>query len=180
VEQSVIIAGFGGQGVILAGKILAQAGMDEGLEVTWLPSYGPEMRGGTANCTVVLGDEPIGSPVVDEPSAVIALNRPSLERFEPQVAANGTLIVNRSLIDIPVKRQDLSVRDVPLSDLASKAGSARTLNMVALGALVRSTGVVSLDAVRAAMTTMLTETGKESFVEVNAKALQEGFDAVGS
>ncbi|MCD6141670.1 2-oxoacid:acceptor oxidoreductase family protein, partial [Candidatus Bipolaricaulota bacterium] len=98
-ERSVIIAGFGGQGVILAGKILAQAGMDHGLEVTWLPSYGPEMRGGTANCTVVLSEEPVGSPIVDEPTDLIAMNLPSLDKFEPMVAKGGTIVANRSLIE---------------------------------------------------------------------------------
>ncbi|MEE8195455.1 MAG: 2-oxoacid:acceptor oxidoreductase family protein, partial [Candidatus Bipolaricaulota bacterium] len=106
-DNSVVIAGFGGQGVILAGKILAQAGMNHGLEVTWLPSYGPEMRGGTANCTVVLSSDPVGSPIVDCPTGLIALNLPSLDKFEPTVAANGVIIMNSSLIQRRTKRKDV-------------------------------------------------------------------------
>ena len=174
-----IVAGFGGQGVILAGKILAQAGMDEGMEVTWLPSYGPEMRGGTANCTIVLSDEPVGSPVVDEPTALIALNGPSLDRFEESLAPDGVVIVNNALVDRSVRRQDLVVCEASFNDLATRAGSPRALNMAALGALVRLMGIMPLEAVRGAMTRMLTETGKERFVDANAKALQEGYDAAG-
>jgi len=177
-ERSVVIAGFGGQGVILAGKVLAQAGMDEGMDVTWLPSYGPEMRGGTANCTVVLSDEPVGSPVVDAPDALIALNLPSLEKFEEQVAPGGSIVVNSSLVERAVERADVHAVGAPLNDLAVKAGNARTLNMAALGALVRMTGIVPLEAAKRAMARMLTDSGKGKLVDVNEKALQEGYDAI--
>jgi 2-oxoglutarate ferredoxin oxidoreductase subunit gamma len=177
-ERSVVIAGFGGQGVILAGKILAQAGMNHGLEVTWLPSYGPEMRGGTANCTVILSDKPIGSPIVDEPSAVIALNLPSLDKFEPVVAVKGVLVVNQSLISRKVKRADVSSHAVPINDIAAKVGNPRTVNMVALGAYVKATGAVPLDAVKKAMADAMREGGKEKLVEINEKALDAGFAAV--
>ncbi|MEN6368498.1 MAG: 2-oxoacid:acceptor oxidoreductase family protein, partial [Thermotogota bacterium] len=170
-ERSVIIAGFGGQGVLLAGKILAQAGMDHGLEVTWLPSYGPEMRGGTANCTVVLSDAPVGSPIVDEPNAVIVLNRPSLEKFEAIVAKGGTIIVNASLIDQKVGRKDVAAHYVPINDIALKLGDARAVNMVALGAYLRATGTVPLDAVKQAMARALEDSGKGKFVPMNDKAL---------
>lgn len=176
-EQSVIISGFGGQGVILAGKILAQAAMNNGLEVTWLPSYGPEMRGGTANCTVVLGDETVGSPIVDEPTALIAMNLPSLDKFEHMVASGGTIIVNSSLIDRDVKRDDVSVTKLPLNDLGTKAGSMRAINMVALGGYLKATGVIPLDVVKQTMTQMLEKTGKGKFVSLNAKALDEGYNA---
>ncbi|RLE28731.1 2-oxoacid:ferredoxin oxidoreductase subunit gamma, partial [Candidatus Acetothermia bacterium] len=106
-EKAVIFAGFGGQGILLAGKILARAGMNRGLEVTWLPSYGPEMRGGTANCTVVVADSQIGSPVVDNPEALVAMNAPSLDRFEGRVAAGGVIVVNSSLVKRAVKRHDV-------------------------------------------------------------------------
>jgi len=177
-ERSVIIAGFGGQGVILAGKILAQAGMDHGLEVTWLPSYGPEMRGGTANCTIVLSDEPVGSPIVDEPSALIAMNRPSLDKFEPIIAANGVVVVNSSLVERTVERDDLAASYLPINDLAAAVGNRRTINMIALGAYLKATGAVPLDVARRAMTRMLEETGKAKLVEVNCKALEEGYNAV--
>jgi 2-oxoglutarate ferredoxin oxidoreductase subunit gamma len=177
-ERSVVIAGFGGQGVILAGKILAQAGMSHGLEVTWLPSYGPEMRGGTANCTVILSDHPIGSPIVDEPSAVIALNLPSLDKFEPTVAPKGILLVNRSLISRKVKRADIVAHVVPINDIATEIGNPRTVNMVALGAYVKATGAVPLDIVKRAMAAAMREGGKEKLVEINEKALDAGFAAV--
>jgi 2-oxoglutarate ferredoxin oxidoreductase subunit gamma len=178
-EQSVIIAGFGGQGVILAGKILAQAGMDHGLGVTWLPSYGPEMRGGTANCTVVLSEEgEVGSPIVDEPTALVAMNLPSLEKFEPTVAEGGTIIVNSSLIDREVERADVSAFSIRLNDLGKKAGSLRAINMVALGAYVKATGIIPLAAVKAAMREMLENSGKEKFIPLNEQALEEGYNAV--
>ena len=176
-ERSVVIAGFGGQGVILAGKILAQAGMDHGLKVTWLPSYGPEMRGGTANCTVVLSDKPVGSPIVDEPSAVIAMNRPSLDKFEPTISTNGIVVVNSTLIDRKAKRKDIQASYVPLNDLASSAGNPRTINMVALGAYLKASGIVPLETAERAMSRMLEETGKGKLVEVNRRALEEGYNA---
>ncbi len=177
-ERSVIIAGFGGQGVILAGKILAYAGMEQGLEVTWLPSYGPEMRGGTANCTVVLSEDPVGSPVVDEPTALVAMNLPSLDKFEPIVAKGGTIIVNRSLVERAVAREDVKVTSVPLNAVAAKLGSARAINMVALGAYIKATGVIPLQTAKAAMTKMLTKDGKGKFVPMNEQALEEGYNAV--
>ncbi len=177
-ERSVVIAGFGGQGVILAGKILAQAGMSHGLEVTWLPSYGPEMRGGTANCTVILSDQPVGSPIVDEPSAVIALNLPSLDKFEPIVAKGGVLVVNRSLIARDVKRKDVAAHAIPINDIAAKVGNPRTVNMVALGAYIKATGAVPLDMVKRAMAEALREGGKEKLVEINETALDAGYAAV--
>ncbi len=177
-EHSVIIAGFGGQGVILAGKILAYAGMEQGLEVTWLPSYGPEMRGGTANCTVVLSEDPVGSPIVDEPSALIAMNLPSLDKFEPIVAKGGTIIVNRSLAERGVAREDVKVTSVPLNTVAAKLGSARAINMVALGAYIKATGVIPLQMVKTAMIKMLEKDGKGKFVPMNEQALEEGYNAV--
>jgi len=177
-ERSVVISGFGGQGVILAGKILAQAGMDEGLEVTWLPSYGPEMRGGTANCTVVMSDEPVGSPIVDEPTALIALNLPSLDKFEPVVAKGGAIVVNESLIERKVGRDDVAASYVLINDIARESGNARSLNMVALGAYVKATGAVRLEAVKEAMARSMEASGKAKFIESNAAALEEGYNAV--
>jgi len=177
-ERSVIIAGFGGQGVILAGKILAQAGMDHGLEVTWLPSYGPEMRGGTANCTVVLSDETVGSPIVDEPLGLIAMNRPSLDKFESIVATDGVVVVNSSLVDREVERDDLQVSYLPVNDLAASAGNPRTINMVALGAYLKASGAVPLETTQRTMARMLEETGKAKFIDANARALEEGYNAV--
>jgi len=177
-ERSVIIAGFGGQGVILAGKILAQAGMDHGLEVTWLPSYGPEMRGGTANCTVILSEDTVGSPIVDEPSGLIAMNRPSLDKFEPAVAAGGTVVVNSSLIDRKAGRDDVISHYVPVNDLAASLGNARTINMIALGAYLKATGALPLATAQRAMSDMLEASGKGKLIDVNCRALEEGYNAV--
>lgn len=163
--------------MILAGKILAQAAMDHGLEVTWLPSYGPEMRGGTANCTVVVGDENIGSPIVDEPTSLIAMNLPSLDKFEHMVAKGGAIIVNSSLIDRDVNRDDVRVTQLPLNDLGAKAGSMRAINMVALGGYLKATGVIPLDVVKETMARILEKGGKEKFIPLNAKALDLGYNA---
>jgi 2-oxoglutarate ferredoxin oxidoreductase subunit gamma len=176
-ERSVIISGFGGQGVILAGKILALAGMNQGLEVTWLPSYGPEMRGGTANCTVVMSDEPVGSPIVDEPTALIALNLPSLDKFESTIAPDGTIVVNESLIERKVSRDDVRSRYVRINDIARELGTPRSLNMVALGAFVKATGAVQLEAVVEAMSKTMEAGGKTKFIESNTRALEEGYNA---
>ena len=177
-DSTFIFAGFGGQGVILAGKLLAQAGTDYGLQVTWLPSYGPEMRGGTANCTVVLSDEPIGSPVVDNPTALIAMNLPSLDRFEKAVLEGGTVVVNSSLISRRVERNDIRALPLALNDIAVSLGNPRVANMVALGAVVKATGIMPLDAVKAAVVKMLGHKDGGKLVEVNERALEAGYDAV--
>jgi 2-oxoglutarate ferredoxin oxidoreductase subunit gamma len=178
-ERSVIIAGFGGQGVILAGKILAQAGMDHGLGVTWLPSYGPEMRGGTANCTVVLSEDgEVGSPIVDEPTELIAMNLPSLDKFEPIVAKEGAILINGSLIDREVERKDVNSFSIPLNELGEKVGNLRAINMIALGAYVKVSGIVPLSVVKGAMRDMLEKSGKGKFIPLNEKALEEGYNAV--
>jgi len=177
-ERSIIIAGFGGQGVILAGKILAQAGMDHGLEVTWLPSYGPEMRGGTANCTVILSDETVGSPIVDEATALIAMNLPSLDKFEKLVASGGSIVVNRSLIDRQVDRSDVEASYVDINEIArEKVGNARTINMVALGAYIKASGAVPLQVVKDAMANSMRESGKNKFIDMNDRALEAGYNA---
>jgi 2-oxoglutarate ferredoxin oxidoreductase subunit gamma len=177
-EKSFVFAGFGGQGVILAGKLLAQAGADHGLQVTWLPSYGPEMRGGTANCTVVLSDEAIGSPVVDNPTALVAMNLPSLNRFEKTVAEAGTIVVNSSLITRPAQRHDVHVLNVPANDIAVSLGNARAANMVALGAIVKATGVIALDLIKSTMARVLGHKDTAKLIAVNEQALDAGYNAV--
>jgi len=177
-ERSIIIAGFGGQGVILAGKILAQAGMDHGLEVTWLPSYGPEMRGGTANCTVVLSDEAVGSPIIDEATALIAMNLPSLDKFDQTVAAGGSIVVNRSLIDRQVDRTDVKACYIDMNAIArDEVGNPRSINMVALGAYVKASGALPLQVVKDAMAHAMRESGKEKFIDMNERALEAGYNA---
>jgi 2-oxoglutarate ferredoxin oxidoreductase subunit gamma len=150
-ERSTIFAGFGGQGILFAGTVLARAAMAEGAEVLWIPSYGPEMRGGTASCTVIVGDAPIGSPIVDVADAVVALNPPSMARFEPILAPGGLLVRNSSLIEAEPRRSDIEVLSVPCGALARQAGDDRLLSVVALGALLARRPIVSLDAARSAI-----------------------------
>ena len=174
-EYSTVVSGFGGQGVILTGKIIARSGMEEGLEVTWLPSYGPEMRGGTANCTAIISSDLIGSPVVNKPSSLIAFNGPSLDKFGPQVQENGTIIVNSSLIDNYGSGNNRV--PVPLNEIARELGNQKVINMVALGAWARATEKLSLSAVKTGMELMLKESGKGDFVEINKEALEKGYSA---
>lgn len=176
VDQSTIISGFGGQGVILAGKTLARSGMEKGLEVTWLPSYGPEMRGGTANCTVIISSELIGSPIVDQPQVLITFNKPSLDKFGSQVQSDGTIIVNSSLVDELPDLSQVNLLEVPLNDLAQEVGSQKATNMVALGAWAQAVDGLDCDDVITGMSKLLTEMGKEDFVELNTEALRKGFE----
>jgi len=173
-QNDVIMAGFGGQGILLIGKMLAYAGMREGKEVSWLPSYGPEMRGGTANCTVVISDRPVGSPVIRSPRAVVAMNLPSLDKFEPDVKPGGLLLINSSLIDRGANRDDLIVIDVPANDIAIELGNRRGANMVALGAYLGATDAVSLDGV----VEVVRETfaAKPGVIDVNITALHRGHE----
>lgn len=152
-ERSVIIAGFGGQGILFAGRVLAEAAVDEGREVSWIPSYGPEMRGGTASCTVIVADEPIGSPIVDQASAAIVMNPPSLAKFEPLVAPGGLLVVNSSLVEAECRRRDVEQLRLPCTALARSAGDDRLVSVVALGALIGRLPLVGPDSIRRAIET---------------------------
>ncbi len=152
--HATIIAGFGGQGLLFAGKVLAQAAMSEGKMVSWMPSYGPEMRGGTASCTVIVAEGVIGSPVVDIADSVIALNPPSLARFEPALAPGGLLVMNTSLIEALPSRADLEVLAIPCTALARDSGHARLASVVALGGLIARRPLVAPDSVRAALAEM--------------------------
>jgi 2-oxoglutarate ferredoxin oxidoreductase subunit gamma len=176
-ERSFVFAGFGGQGVILAGKLLAQAAANCGLQVTWLPSYGPEMRGGTANCTVVLSNESIGSPVVDNPTVLVAMNLPSLDRFEKTIASGGTIVVNSSLISRPVERNDVRVLSMPANDIALSLGNAQAANMVALGAVIKATGTVPLELIKSTMARMLSHKDGARLIALNGQALDAGYEA---
>jgi 2-oxoglutarate ferredoxin oxidoreductase subunit gamma len=173
-QRDVIMAGFGGQGILLIGKMLAYAGMHEGMEVSWLPSYGPEMRGGTANCTVVISDKPVGSPVIRSPRAVVAMNLPSLEKFEPDIREGGLLLINSSLINRGAERDDLTVIEIPANEVASELGNPRGANMVALGAYLGATDAVSIDAV----IEVIRETfaAKPAVIDVNIEALRKGYE----
>jgi 2-oxoisovalerate ferredoxin oxidoreductase beta subunit len=174
--QQVKIAGFGGQGVVSGGILLAHCAVEEGFETTWIPSYGPEMRGGTANCSVVVSDRRIGTPVVNHPNVLVAMNRPSLEKFEPMMQAGGHLLINKTLIEIPHTRTDVDVAYVEITGLAGDLGNPRLANIVALGALMGRVGLVGRSAVIEALNKELSGK-KAALLELNLKALEAGMQA---
>jgi 2-oxoglutarate ferredoxin oxidoreductase subunit gamma len=172
-QTEIITAGFGGQGVLFTGQLLTYAAMDEGREVTWIPSYGPEMRGGTANCTVVISDEEIGSPMVSDPQAVIAMNLPSLDKYEGKVRPGGVLVVNESMVDRAVSRQDIKVVMVKANEIAEELGDKRMMNMVLLGALIANLPVIPLKAIEKALAGHLPER-HHKMLPKNYEALKRG------
>ncbi len=172
-QTEIIFAGFGGQGVLFAGQLLAYAALDAGKEVTWIPSYGPEMRGGTANCTVIVADEEIGSPLVRNPKGAIVLNLPSLDKYEPAIAAGGVLIANGSLINRPVTRTDITSVVVPGNEIAEAIGNKRMLNVIMLGALLEKLPVLPLEAVEASIKKYLPERHRK-LLPANLEALRKG------
>lgn len=172
-QTEVIFAGFGGQGVLFAGQILAFAAMDAGHDVTWMPSYGPESRGGTANCTVVIADEEIGSPTVKHPKAAVVMNLPSLDKFESLVSPGGILIVNSSLVNRDPIRRDISWVMIPAQEIAETIGPRRLLNMVMLGALLEKLPILTLSEIKTAMDIHMPERHKKLF-KSNVEALDKG------
>ncbi len=172
-QTEIVIAGFGGQGALFAGQILAFAAIDSGLDVTWMPSYGPEMRGGTANCTVVIADEEIGSPLVRHAKAAVVLNLPSLEKYEPLLAKDGVLIVNASLVNRSVTRSDVDGLLIPAQEIAETIGNRRLTNMVMLGALVQKLPVLPLKAIEDALNNHLPERHRR-MLPSNLEALRQG------
>ena len=172
-QTEVVISGFGGQGVLFAGQVMAYAAMDSGKEVTWFPSYGPEMRGGTANCTVIVADEEIGSPLVRNPQAAIIMNLPSLDKYEPLLRSGGVLIANTSLINRGVMRDDLEVVPIPANEIAEELGDRRMANMVMLGALLARLPVLSLESVEAAIRAHMPERRK-GLIPTNIEAIRRG------
>ncbi len=175
--EGIMIAGFGGQGVLSTGQLLAYAGMLENRHVAWIPSYGPEMRGGTANCGISISDKPISSPVVSEPTVLIAMNRPSLEKFEKTVESGGIIFVNISLIEIKATRKDVRVFYIPANNMAEELGNAKVANNIILGALLELTGVVTLDAVEESLRKVLPP-HYHKLIPINRKALEIGAEFV--
>ncbi|NLY91273.1 MAG: 2-oxoacid:ferredoxin oxidoreductase subunit gamma [Firmicutes bacterium] len=174
----IICAGFGGQGVMLIGQLLAYGGMLEGKEVTWFPSYGPEMRGGTANCSVVVSDQPVGSPVVAEPDGLIALNGPSLMRFMGSVKPGGVIVYNASLInEVPEDRPEVRLFGIAANELAEKLGNDKVGNMIALGAFLGLSKVVGLASIEAALKEVLPER-RHHLIPLNISALHKGWALV--
>lgn len=171
--QDVMIAGFGGQGILVVGKLLAFAGMLEGRHVTWFPSYGAEIRGGTANCTVIISSREIGSPVVQNPSAMLVFNEASFKKFEPRIREKGVLLLNTSLVSSESNREDITCIRIRANDAAKDLGDIRAANMIMLGAYVRKSGVVALQSVVAALREVL-PSRRHSLIPLNEAALMHG------
>lgn len=175
-DMQLIIAGFGGQGVLLMGQLMAYAGMLDNREVSWMPAYGPEMRGGSANCSVVISDSPVGSPKVEDADVVIAMNRPSLDLFETTVVPGGLLIYNSSLIDVKPTRTDITCVPVPCNDIALELGNDRVANMVMLGALMERTKPFDVELLVEALRHKL-GARKEKLIPLNREAISRGMVA---
>ena len=175
-KNEYIFAGFGGQGMLLIGKFLAMACMMDGKHVSWLPSYGPEMRGGTANCSVIVSDQPVASPLVDKADVVIAMNRPSLDKFESHVKPGGTLVINSSIIDRKAERTDVNVVYCDANKIAESVGNPKGANVAILGALLEKSPVCSVDTMVEAIRIEL-GAKKAKFLEGNKKALVAGMEA---
>ncbi len=176
-NEKIIMAGFGGQGIMLIGQLITYAGMYEDKEVSWLPSYGPEMRGGTANCSVVVSDKAISSPIITKATSAIIMNNPSLEKFEPQVEAGGDLYINSSLVDIEATRDDINIFKIPANDIAEKLGNPKGANMVILGAYLGRHPIVDIETIRKVLDKTMTGS-KAKFVPINIEAIKEGMALV--
>lgn len=174
-ETSIIIAGFGGQGVLFAGQLLAYAGMDRGQHVTWIPSYGPEMRGGTANCTVIISDDPIGAPIVSRPDVALVFNLPSFDKYEPLVKPGGLLVVNSTIVDVRSNRDDIEAIYIPANTIAEALGSVKMLNMSMVGALLAHRSFLSLSAVEDSLRNHLPQS-KAHMLEDNFAVLRHGYE----
>ena len=172
-ETSIIVSGFGGQGTLFAGQVLAYAALDAGKNVTWIPSYGPEMRGGTAHCTVIVSDEEIGSPIVRNPTIAIALNLPSLDKYEYKIQSGGLIVANTSLINREVERLDITTLQIPANNIAEQIGNVRLANMVAVGAMVTARPILSLEEIESALEEHLPKRHKK-LIPSNFEALRQG------
>jgi 2-oxoglutarate ferredoxin oxidoreductase subunit gamma len=172
-EKQILFAGFGGQGVLSMGKFLTYAAMGAGKNVSWLPSYGAEMRGGTANCLVTIAEEEISSPLTDNPGMAIIMNRPSMDRFEEKVKPNGTLIINSSMVDRPPLRDDLNIYKLPVNQIADEMGNSGAANMILLGACLQKTNVVSVEQALE-LFEVIFKGKKESVIQRNREAFLIG------
>ena len=175
-QHATIFGGFGGQGLLFAGHVLAQAAVNEGRQVSWMPSYGPEMRGGTASCTVIVADRPIGSPIVDSADSLVALNPPSLAKFEPLLIRGGLLIVNATLIEAEPRRTDVEIVSIPCTVLARASGDDRFVSMVALGGLLGRSALVRTESIRQALVAIVGD-GRPALIAANMAAFSSGYEA---
>ena len=174
-STSILLAGFGGQGVLFAGKFLAYKGMVQGKQLSWLPSYGPEMRGGTANCSVILSDTPVGSPIITNPDVLVAMNLPSLQKFVDAVVPGGKIILDSTLIDAKVERDDIEVFYVPATQLAKDAGFATLSNMILTGKVLKEIDIVAFEGNDETLKSFI-PAKKAGLIDMNLKALQIGYD----
>lgn len=173
--QEIIFAGFGGQGILFAGKVVAYAGMNEGKNVSHLPSYGPEMRGGTANCSVIVSDELVASPVITDPTSLVVMNGPSLDKFENSVVKGGKIFIDSTLISRDVERDDVEVFKIDATNLANKMGLPKLANIIMVGKLVKETGLFTYDEIKKAVTKMVPPS-KPELLENNMKAFDTGYN----
>lgn len=174
-NMQILIAGFGGQGVLFAGKFLATKGLIEGKNVSWLPSYGPEMRGGTANCSVIISDDPVGSPIVNEPNCLVAMNLPSLRRYENSVVPGGMILVDSTLIDEKVERNDVFVFYVPATKMAKDEGFSTLANMILCGKLIKESADLKFENTDEALKKVIPPR-KANLLDINLKALKVGYE----
>ena len=172
---NLLIAGFGGQGVLFAGKFLAYKGLLEGKQLSWLPSYGPEMRGGTANCSVIISDEPVGSPIVSNPDVLMVMNLPSLDKYESATVVGGKIFVDSTLIERKVERTDVEAFYIPATRLAKDAGFPTLANMIMVGKLIKETGMVSYEGIRDALAKVVSAKHAD-LLEINLKAIETGYN----
>ena len=173
--KNILIAGFGGQGVLFAGKFLAYKGMLEGKQISWLPSYGPEMRGGTANCSVIISDDPVGAPIVSNPDVLIAMNLPSLDKYEKDVVSGGTIFVDSTLIGRKVERTDVNVFYVPSTKLAQEIGAPKLSNMILMGKVIKEAGAVSYENLEDGLKKVVPAKHADMF-DINLKAIETGYN----
>lgn len=171
----ILIAGFGGQGVLFAGKVLAYLGLTEGKNVSWLPSYGPEMRGGTANCSVILSDSPVGSPIVSKPDVLFAMNLPSLDKYEDVCTSGAKLIIDSTLIGRKVERDDVDAYYIPATSLAAEIGAPTLANMIMLGKMIKETGIIKLEDVEKGLKKVI-PAKKADMLGLNMKAIETGYN----
>ena len=173
--HELIFAGFGGQGILFSGKVLAYSAMHADKDVSWLPSYGPEMRGGTANCHVIISDTPVGSPIITNPDVLIAMNKPSLDKFEKAVVPGGKIFVDSSLIDRKVERDDVDVYYIPATQMALENKAAKLANMIIMGKMLKETGVLSYDEMKEGLKKCVPPT-KAEMVDFNLKIIDLGYN----
>lgn len=173
--SQILIAGFGGQGVLFAGKLIAYKGLLEGKNLSWLPSYGPEMRGGTANCSVIISDDPVGSPIVSSPDVLVAMNLPSLDKYEDTVVPGGMIFVDSTLIERTVRRDDVKVFYIPSTALAQEMGAPTLANMIMVGKFIKESGAVSTDNIEDTLKKVVSAK-RANLLELNLNAIRTGMD----